>query len=104
MKNNQFRSNAISTRGDGQTAAELSVHPLAAQTKTEDSRAQRTGEIGKGWRDHSEGRGSGWGASQDIGMMAGGGGWIFCSDIAGLAPSELDIKSPCQVLPVLKDT
>lgn len=32
----------------------------------------------------------------------GGGG--FCSDIAGLAPSELDIKSPCQVLPTLKDT
>lgn len=31
-----------------------------------------------------------------------GGG--FCSDIAGLAPSELDIKSPCQVLPTLKDT
>ena len=33
-----------------------------------------------------------------------GGRWIFCSDIAGLAPSELDIKSPCQVLPTLKDT
>lgn len=34
-------------------------------------------------------------------MVLGGG---FCSDIAGLAPSELDIKSPCQVLPTLKDT
>lgn len=36
----------------------------------------------------------------------GGGGWlrIFCGDIAGLTPSELDIKSPCQVLPTLKDT
>lgn len=58
-----------------------------------------------------KGGGSGWGRSQDIRMMAGGrrwgvggGGWIFCSDIAGLAPSELDIKSPCQVLPTLKDT
>lgn len=38
----------------------------------------------------------------------GGGGECgreeFCSDIVGLAPSELDIKSPCQVLPTLKDT
>jgi len=32
------------------------------------------------------------------------GGWIFCSNIAGLALTELDIKSPCQVLPTLKDT
>lgn len=55
-----------------------------------------------GWRDHANGRGSGWGGSQDIRMMVLGGG--FCSDIADLAPSELDIKSPCQVLPTLKDT
>lgn len=43
---------------------------------------------------------------KDDGKWGGGcGGWrIFCSDIAGLAPSELDIKSPCQVLPTLKDT
>lgn len=38
---------------------------------------------------------------KDDGFWGGGG---FCSDIAGLAPSELDIKSPCQVLPTLKDT
>lgn len=57
-----------------------------------------------GWRDHANGRGSGWGGSQDIRMMVFFGGGGFCSDIAGLAPSELDIKSPCQVLPTLKDT
>lgn len=38
---------------------------------------------------------------KDDGFFFWGG---FCSDIAGLAPSELDIKSPCQVLPTLKDT
>lgn len=44
------------------------------------------------------------GRSRRFGVRLGGGVWIFCSDIAGLAPSEVDIKSPCQVLPTLKDT
>lgn len=43
MKNNPFRSNVISRRTDRQTALqfclpELSVRPLLAQTKTEQSR------------------------------------------------------------------
>lgn len=47
----------------------------------------------------AEGRGSGRGRSQDIRMMVRRGRegrWILCSDIAGLAPGELDINSPCQ--------
>lgn len=46
-----------------------------------------------------EGRGSGRGRSQDIRMMVRRGREgrrILCSDIAGLAPGELDINSPCQ--------
>lgn len=101
MKNNPFRSNAISRRTDRQTELQraVSLPPLPAQTKTKE-------RGGVGWRDHSKGRGSGWGRSQDIRMMAGGGGWggVRGGDIAGLAPSELDIKSPCQVPPTLKDT
>lgn len=45
MKNNPFRSNAISRRADGRT--ELSVRPLAAQTKTEESEAR---ENRREWR------------------------------------------------------
>lgn len=103
MKNNPFRSNAISRRADGQT--ELQSCQSAPSLLKQRLRRGEHGRGGEGWRDHSKGRGSGWGRSQDIRMMAGGeGGWIFCSDIAGLAPSELDIKSPCQVPPTLKDT
>lgn len=38
------------------------------------------------------------------GRGGGGGCCVFCSDIAASTPSELDIKSPCQALPTLKDT
>ena len=111
MKNNPFRSNAISGRADGQTEQRsCQSAPSLLKQRLRRGEHGRRGESGEGWRDHSKGRGSGWGRSLDIRMMAGGGGlgwwrgWIFCSDIAGLAPSELDIKSPCQVLPTLKDT
>lgn len=53
---------------------------------------------GRGWRDQREG-----GAEDMLGYKDGGGGG-FCSAIVGLAPSELDIKSPCQVFPTLKGT
>lgn len=107
MKNNQFRSNAISGRAVGQTEARsCQSAPLLPKQRV---RTAEHGGSGEGWRDHSEerrgegsggeGRGSGRGRSQDIRMMVRRGRegrWILCSDIAGLAPGELDINSPCQ--------
>ena len=111
MKNNPFRSNAISRRADGQTEQQsCQSTPSLLKQRLRRGEHGRRGESGEGWRDHSKGGGRGWGRSRDRRMRVGGGGlgwwrgWIFCSDIAGLAPSELDIKSPCQVLPTLKDT
>lgn len=53
MKNNQFRSNAISRRAVGQTEARsCQSAPLLPKQRV------RTAEHGEGWRDHSEeGRG-----------------------------------------------
>lgn len=53
---------------------------------------ERDGEItrrraGEGKRKEPGYKDDGWG---------GEGRWILCSDIAGLAPGELDINSPCQ--------
>lgn len=76
MKNNQFRSNAISRRAVGQTELQsCQSTPLLLKQRL------RTAEHGEqerveGWRDHSKGRGSGWGTSQDIRMMASGVGGV----------------------------
>lgn len=102
MKNNQFRSNAISRRAVGQTEAQsCQSGPLVAQTKSEDGRARREwrgmerslgGEkrrAGEGQRKRKEPgyKDDGWGRGRAR---------ILCSDIAGLDPGELDINSPCQ--------
>lgn len=101
MKNNPFRSNAISKRTDTQNCRAVSLHPSLLKQRRKRAWGEGNGMERSPWR---EGHKMCW----DIRMMGGGGGlvgcWIFCSDIAGLAPSELDIKSPCQVLPTLKDT
>lgn len=100
MKNNPFQSNAISRRADGQTE-QWSCRSTPLQLKQRDWGQRSKGDSAEGWRDHSEGRGRGRGASQDIRMIRSRWGR---GDIAGLAPCELDIESPCQVLPTLKDT
>lgn len=74
MKNNPFRSNAISRRTDGQTELQsCQSAPSLLKQRQRRMKHGRRGESGEGWRDHSKGRGSGWGRSQDIRMMAGGG-------------------------------
>lgn len=77
MKNNQFRSNAISRRAVGQTeprscqsAPLLPKQRLRTAEHGEQERVERDGEI------ISAGRGNGWGTSQDIRRMAGGGGVV----------------------------
>lgn len=70
MKNNPFRSNAISRRADGQTELQICQSaPLLLKQRRRRVEHGRRGESGEGWRDHSKGRGSGWGRSQDIRMM-----------------------------------
>lgn len=74
MKNNQFRSNAISRRAVGQTelrsCQSAPLLPKQRLRTAEHGEQERDGEI------TSAGRGSGWGTSQDIRMMAGGGGVV----------------------------
>lgn len=67
MKNNQFRSNAISRRAVGQTEARsCQSAPLLPKQRV------RTVEHGGMERSLEEGRGGGRGRSQDIRMMVGG--------------------------------
>lgn len=113
MKNNPFRSNAISRRTDGQTELQSCTSAPHSSNKERGEGSMEVESWNRDWRGGMERslqrEGQTMGRSQDIRMIAGDGGLgggvgFFCSDIASLAPSELDIKSPCQVLPTLKDT
>lgn len=60
MKNNPFRSNAISRRADGQTEQQsCQSTPSLLKQRLRRGEHGRRGESGEGWRDHSKGRGSG---------------------------------------------
>lgn len=105
MKYNPFRSNAISGRADGQTApapkTHTHTHTFTAPTKARDSIGVR-----RRWfqREGRRRMGNKPRYKNDRGQVGEGGCCVFCSDIAAPTPSELDIKSPCQALPTLKDT
>lgn len=87
MKSNPFRSNAISRRRDGRTELQ-SCQSAPSPLKQRQRKGEQEGsESVEGWRDHSEGRGSGWGRSQDIRMMAGGGGFSAVIELVWLPVS-----------------